>query len=826
MNEFLTWSRHMRVIATAGATVVAVTIAGAQAGDHAEIDKSTPPAHWKLPAAKMLSVEESLASFELPAGFRIELVAAEPLVQDPVAIYFDEAGRLWVIEWPGYNWPLRRMIPGVNPLELPKALVAVVEDSDRDGKMDRRTVFLESYDWPRGLQLVRGGALVLKMPYLVMAHDADSDGRAERETFLESALEVPTNPHGAPSNLFRSMDNWIYGGRFSYRLRQVDGAWRREPAVNPKAQWGISQDNYGRMVYSSNTDHLRGDLVPPHYFARNPNSTAVAGIEVRFPADQKTWPSAATPGTNRRGHLREEDGSLAVFTSNTAPTVYRGDQFPAEYVDNVFLGEVAGRFIRRSVRTEKDGEITARNAYELKEFSFSHDERFRPVYTANGPDGALYVADMHRGIIEGDIFMTSFLRNQVIARKLQEPFHGLGRVYRIVHTGRPAQTPPVLSRQDVAGWVERLAHANGFWRDTAQRVLVEMQNRQAVAAVRKLAREHSSELARLHALWTLEGLNALEPALIVHALGDRSPKIRVAALRLSEPMLTDRAVQAKVIALQTDPEVEVRRQLIFTLGEGKGAAFDDAMLATLRKDITRPVFLEAALTGLRGREFQFLQRVLRDAGFPTERKETQRLYELLAQAAVNGGNMADLEGLVGQVADSARPLLARQTILEAMIDQKKRVPQLPANFAKLETSREDAVRKRAGALKKVWTAPPAVVRDIAGEFLERGEKVYALCGACHGPEGRGQTNIAPPLDGSLVVSGSADDLLKSILLGRNLDRQNKAFPDMPSLAALPDEDIAAVASYVRAKWGLPGMRQIIPGRVKQLRTEVVIAPAR
>ncbi len=260
--------------------------------------------------------------------------------------------------------------------------------------------------------------------------------------------------------------------------------------------------------------------------------------------DNEVWPHAITPGVNRRAQLRD-DGRLRVFTANAAPTVYRGDQFPEEYRGNVFVGESAGRLIRRSVLTERDGIVTGRNAYAEREFLFSHDERFRPVFSATGPDGALYVADMYRGIIEGHIFLTTFLRNQIVDRGLQQPFHGMGRIYRIVHEGRPLGTPPSVAPGDVAGWVPVLAHANGHWRDMAQRMLVASKSQAVVPAVRALAMSHQDARVRLHGLWTLEGLGAADDDLVRARLADASPHVRIAALRIAETRLCRRRHAAR-----------------------------------------------------------------------------------------------------------------------------------------------------------------------------------------------------------------------------------------------------------------------------------------
>jgi putative membrane-bound dehydrogenase-like protein len=806
--------------------------ASAQVGDGSDLDRSVPPAHWKIPTAPVRTPEESLKLFDLPAGFRAEVVAAEPLVQDPIAMYFDERGRLWVLEWPSYNRLLRGVIPGLEKIDPPKSRVVILEDTDGDGRMDRRTIFMDGFDWPRGLQVMGDGALVLRLPEIVFGHDRDGDGEADQQEVLVGGLEVPANPHGAQSNLFRGMDNWIYGSKFPQRMRLSGGTWATQPNLSMRGQWGLSHDNYGRFVYASNGDHLRGDLVPGHYYTRNPNYSATAGVDVRYPADQTVWPHGATPGVNRRGQVRDENGTLQQFTANTAPAVYRGNQFPSEFVGNVFLGDVAGRLIRRSVLTEKDGIITAENAYPKREFLFSHDERFRPVFTANGPDGALYVTDMYRGIIEGHLFITSYLRQQIIARGLEQSFLGMGRIYRIVHAGRPRGAGPRLSRDQPAAWVEHLAHPNGFWRDAAQRIIVESGDRRLIPSVRRIALEHADELGRLHGLWTLEGLGGVDTELLTRSLVDRSPQIRMAALRLSEPFLAEPGIGAKVLTLVEDERIEVRRQLLFTLGEGKGAAFEQAMARLLHRDAAQPIMLEAALSGLRDREYTLIERLLSDRSWSEEQPGFARLFGALAHAVINSGRPDDLNRLLTQVADGAeRPLWSRVAILDGLAAAKQRgLARLPAALAAVENSASDPVRKRAATLSRAWSTPVPLAaapasrprRSAAG--FDKGQSLFAICSACHGAEGKGQPTIAPPLAGSLVVAGPAEDVIRSVINGRNQDRKNQAYPDMPPLGGLGDEDIAAVVSFVRAQWG--GQSQpVTAADVKRVRDAPAVAPA-
>jgi mono/diheme cytochrome c family protein len=258
---------------------------------------------------------------------------------------------------------------------------------------------------------------------------------------------------------------------------------------------------------------------------------------------------------------------------------------------------------------------------------------------------------------------------------------------------------------------------------------------------------------------------------------------------------------------------------VFTLGEGRGPKYLDALADLMQRDAGKPVFVEAALSGLRDREFTFATQLLEARSWRDERPGAGRLFSALAHAIANANK--DLERLLAEIADlKGRPAWIRIAILDGLAAaQKKGVTTMPDQFAALESSSDEVVRARVAALRKEWSAPvsaPRSARSLSGPVLERGKTVYAICGACHGPEGKGQVALAPPLEGSAAVSGAPDELIRGILNGRNLDRANKAFPDMPSFAALPDEDIAAVASYVRARWG-GATRVVSTEQVKRLR---------
>jgi mono/diheme cytochrome c family protein/glucose/arabinose dehydrogenase len=778
----------------------------AQVGDRSAIDTEPPPAHWQIPPAPVRTPEDSIERMELPAGFRMEVVAAEPLVQDPIAFAFDAGGRLWVLEWPSYNWDLHGVLPGLEPQPRPASRVVRLDDADGDGRMDRRTVFAE-LDWPRGIQPVNDGVLVFALPDVLFLRDKTGDGRADTSDVVIGGLPIPVNPHAAPSSPLLAMDNWIYALQVGERLRLRDGRREAVPAGRLAGQWGLSQDDYGRLFFSYNQDHLRGSLVPVHYAARNANYAATAGIDVRVGQDNDVWPHAITPGVNRRAQLRD-DGRLRVFTANAAPTVYRGTHFPEAFHGNVFVGESAGRLIRRVVLSEKDGVITGRNAYHEREFLFSHDERFRPVFTATGPDGALYVADMYRGIIEGNIFLTTFLRNQILDRGLHRPFHGMGRIYRIVHDGRPRDATLEIPR-DAAGWIARLAHPNGFWRDTAQRAIVGARDLSVVPALRAMATSHADARTRLQALWTIDGLERTDAALVLGLLRDPSAHVRAAALRAGEPLLRTRAVLRATLALTGDPEPLVRRQVMFSLGAARGPEVERAILRLLHRNVDDLMMVDAAMSGMEGRERQVLDVIAAGREWDVDSPARRALVAALATAIVNEGDIARIDAVLRRASDDGgQPLWRRMAILDgAMASRRPQLDPLPASLATLRASREPRVREKALEVVARFTRPsapatgndPARVPPAVGAALaEQGRSAYAVCAACHQSDGRGLPALAPSLAGAPTVIGPRDALIDIVLQGRDID---PAFPSMPPLAGLPDEQLAAILTYVRQAWG-------------------------
>jgi glucose/arabinose dehydrogenase/mono/diheme cytochrome c family protein len=599
-----------RLSAVLLAALALTPAARAQSGDKPGEQQIARVPREKIPPAPPLSPEQALRSFKLQPGFRIELVAAEPMVENPVVAQFDADGRLWVVEMTGFM-----PTPEAAGEDEPSGRISILDDTDGDGRMDAKSVFLDRLVLPRALLLVPGGALVCEPPRLWFYPVRDGkpgERTLVSEDFAKQAdpkLGAKKNPEHAGNSLTWGMDNWIYSLYHTNRYRPEGGRWRGEPTPN-RAQWGLAQDDFGRLFYTANSDHLRGDLVPTHYTASRPPGQKFPGVNVAIARDQTVWPIRVNPGVNRgyqEGTLRE-DGRLAKFTAACGTAIYRGDLFPEAFRGNAFVCEPSGNFIRRSALSEKDGVITATNACGQGEFLASTDELFRPVNVLAGPDGALYVLDMYQGIIQHRFYLTSYLRAQAEERGLHKVIDR-GRIWRVVPEGAARRPRPALSTAPSAELVRHLGHADGWWRDTAQRLLVGRADRAIAPELEKAAVESDNPLARLHALWTLEGLGALSPKVVARALDDAHPKVRAAAVRLSEAFLAARepnaetaALRAKVLKLALRAPADVQLQLALTLGLFAKEDAARTALATLAKNATAPLARDAASAGLGGGE--------------------------------------------------------------------------------------------------------------------------------------------------------------------------------------------------------------------------------
>ena len=817
----------------------------AQNGDKpGETQREVVPAD-RIPPAPVLSPADQLRTFRLPPGFSAEVVASEPLVHSPVAVEFDPQGRLWVVEMNGYMPDQEARGEG-----NPTGSIAILSDTDGDGRMDTRTVFADQLVMPRALHLTHGGALVAEPPKLWWMKDTNSDGKADEKILVASdyatqndpALGLKSNPEHASNGLLRNLDNWIYSANHTVRFRNTSGtppAWIREDTVT-RGQWGISHDDVGRLFYNSNSDQIRGDLLPAQYLSRNPNLKSPQGVNAQLAKSQQVWSARVNPGVNRgyQPNTLNAEGRLAQFTAACGPLVYRGDQFPEEFRGDVFLCEPSANLIRRNKLREQDGVLTATNAYEADEFLTSTDERFRPVNLQNGPDGALYVVDMARGLIQHRIYLTSYLRKQIESRGLQAPTD-LGRIYRIVHSAKlPDRKARLTEKPSTRDLMIRLSSANGFWRDTAQRLLVENPTTESAEALQQLVsqRDSAAPLIRLQALWTLEGQGRVGLESLLSALDDPDARVRSAAFRITDGLPPGPVREAAVERMiQRAPSVrgEAQIALLCSLGNVGTPAADAAMRFLLMTGPSTALRQDAAISGLKGRELAFLMQLLGDAQCGPEKREHAPLVAKLARCVGVSGRPVDIVAALNLTAKLKESDWQLQALLDgfaALVPvaspgapaPKIRQTGLPAEPEALAALRRSTQSEIAGRVQKIdqlyfWPGKAASADTLAAANVqslpaaakasfERGRELYAtICGACHQPHGNGQEGLAPPLVDSEWVLGSEQRLIRVVLHGLRDAITVKGVRyelNMPALAeALDDAQIADSLTYIRREWG-------------------------
>jgi mono/diheme cytochrome c family protein/glucose/arabinose dehydrogenase len=798
--------------------------------DKAGMVQKPPPAEWVRPAPQ-LSPEDSLKTFTLPPGFRIELVAAEPLIHEPVALDFDPEGRLWVIE-------MRSYMPDVDGKgeDVPRNDVVILEDTNGDGRMDKRTVYMEGLGLARAVKVLRNGVLIGDPPNLWFTRDTDGDGKMDEKKAIATDFSVrERNPEEGANALIWGLDNWLEGSSYGRRLRFREGNWISTP-VTVRGQWGQSMDDYGRLFTNSNEDYLRADLIPNYYTARNPNLAltsrsrrAATGVNYQVDADETVWPIRPTPGVNRgywESRLRA-DGSLQKFDAACGPCIYRGDNFPAEFQGNYFNGEPAGHVVRRSVLTDKDGVLSARNAYERTEFLRSTDERFRPVNVYTAPDGTLYVVDLHRGILQHRQYMTSYLRRQILERGLDKGL-GDGRIYRIVHEAKKPGPAPALSRASTTKLVETLSHPNGWWRDTAQRLLVEGGDKSAAPKLREMVLSGETDVpVRLKALWTLEGLGAIEPEMIARVMEDGSPKMRLNALRLSEPFLAAKhpALTEQALRHATDSSPEVRRQLMLSLGEAPLSVRTAPLAGMLREAVDEPFVISSVLSGLAGNELAFFEHLLAAREWSELRPGLADVLQSVVGAIVYGGKSEPLNRLLQIAQGDSAAKWQRLAILNGLRASSLRtVDAMPAALDRAAKSSEKEVASAAAELKErlVWPgkfgseAPPLTAAEK--QLFEKGREAFTtICAACHQPDGRGREGVAASLVDSPWVLGPDQYLARIVLKGKT----GKTNVTMPPLEMLGNDTLASALTYIRRSWG-HNAAPVSPATISSWREAIIL----
>jgi len=787
--------------------------------------------------APVYAPEEASQTFVFAEDVEIQLVASEPMVEDPVFITFDEMGRLWVVEMRGY-------MPNVDQEgeDQPVGRIKVLLDMDEDGEMDSSVVFLDSLVLPRSVAIVEGGALVAEQIPLWYAEDLDGDLVADRKTLIDSTYGGKGMPEHSPNALWRGLDNWYYNAKSKTRYLRVGNEWKQEK-TEFRGQWGMSHDDLGRLYYNYNWSQLHADLVPPNYLSRNQNHHPTAGIDHGLTIDRRIYPIRPNPAVNR-GYIDgalDENGKLLEFTAACAPFVYRGAALP-QFKGDVFVAEPAGNLIKRNVVDDKSAILSAVQAYADQEFMASTDERFRPVHFASGPDGCLYFADMYRGLIEHGPYMTPYLREQTLARGLDLPIH-LGRIWRIQPKGFTPSKSLIGASTTAEQLVNLLDHEDGWYRDVAQRLLVERADSNAFALLQSKYEHATTELGKIHALYTMQGLGLITPEIALQGLEDPHDEVKIVALRLLEPFITkDSELEAEVLKFIVRQKKDERIQLQIALSS---YMLQPRLRLPVLLDIlvdfgAIDVFRDAIMSSLQDQELPFLLSFYDSSNENVP--SNQILIESLATAIGKSKNPDQILLLLNLI-DHHRDSLSTHeksilTGLSLVPGSKSGVVMLTDIPPILSTERifDKAMQARINKIKMLlaWPgySPESLESSDQYVLTEEEQALFALgrqhyttsCSGCHGPEGEGLNRFAPPLRESEWVLGDESRLALLVLHGIEgpIEVNGKTYgapdilPVMPSHSTLDDRMIASILTYIRCEWG-HNARPVQAGTVGKLR---------
>ncbi|MGF6849473.1 mono/diheme cytochrome c family protein/glucose/arabinose dehydrogenase [Chitinophaga sp. W3I9] len=532
---------HYRLITTLSLALFACG-QGNQQNNGNKHEKDSIAMREQFAASPVLDGKTAIQHMQFDEGLEVQLVAAEPMVVAPVAMTFDERGRMWVVEMTGF-------MPDTAGTgeDKPDGKIVILEDTNRDGVMDKRTVFLDSLVLPRAICLIENGVLVATPPQLwFIENNGDKPGK---RTLVDDQYAAGGNVEHQPNGLLRAMDNWIYNAKSDRRYRKAGDKWLKEP-THFRGQWGITQDNYGRLYYNNNSENLLGDYFPPGLGGTNLQQNNAAGFDQKIVPDNRTYPAHPTPGVNRGYQKGSLDDSLRLvkFTAACGPVIYRGTLLPSTYAGNAFVAEPSANLIKRNILSDSSYVVKGVQAYQRKEFLASTDERFRPVDLRTGPDGALYIADMYRGILQHKTYLTDYLKNEIKMRNLTLPLN-CGRIYRIIPAGSKPQ--PVTFELTPAFLGKMLGNENGVLRDKAQQLIIDQHLTAMAPELRTMLKDAAHPLTQIHALWTLEGLHSLTGDDISSIWQQADPALKMQALAALPSVLNSSNIKATVTALDS-----------------------------------------------------------------------------------------------------------------------------------------------------------------------------------------------------------------------------------------------------------------------------------
>jgi len=672
------------------------------AASHASGDE--PDYSAELPRVPATEPDQALGTFAVIPPFHMELVAAEPIIADPVAMAFDENGRLFVAEMRDYSEQDHDSL----------GVIRLLVDRDDDGVFDDSTVFAKELSWPTAVTCWDGGVFVGAPPHLFYLKDTDGDGVADLRKTVYTGFGRG-NVQGMMNSLRWGLDHRIHGaGSTAGGSILFTGDPESKPvtlgrhdfAFDPRtfefdvttasAQHGMCFDDWGHKFVCSNSDHIQQVMYDDDLIARNPYLKA-RGAAVSIAEDGPQGPvfrtSPVEPWRIVRTRLRvqglasgpiEFGGKVSgYFSSATGVTIYRGDAWPADWLGCAIIGDVGSNLIHRKRLQTGKLPFVARRVDQNVDFVTSTDTWFRPVQFENGPDGALYLADFYRETIEHPASLPESIKKHLDLTSGRDR----GRIYRIVPDGFQHRKAPRLGDATTAELVGSLAHPNAWHHETAARLLYERQDKTAVPLLNEMASRFeandaeaagggSLSRARVQALWTLDGLNALSDEILADAMRNSSARVRENAIKLARPRLAGSAgLRQTLFGLARTADPWVRYEVAFALGEivhAKDVPQQDRQLAIDELAVLALGYLGyvdwipmAALSSLSGHEADVMA-TYRDTNSPTP---VWREFAAIVARRAKPDEVARVADRLEDVPDSA---MARAT-LDAWFAEPNRV---------------------------------------------------------------------------------------------------------------------------------------------------------
>jgi putative membrane-bound dehydrogenase-like protein len=514
---------------------------------------------------------EALRTFKLRPGFTIERMAAEPLVMDPIAFAWGPDGKFWVVEMGDY--PL-----GTDGKGSFGGRVKFLTRKRGDGPYDTATIFLDKLGYPSGVTPYGNGVIITCAPDIFYAEDTDGDGKADKKEILFTGF-VEGNQQHRVNGLVFGLDGWYHGANgdsggvikslktgktFSisgrdFRLKPDDG--RFDPQSG-QTQFGRSCDDWGNWFGNNNSNPMFHFALDDFYLRRNPYLVPPSPrVQVSIaPGAAPVYPASKTPPRfndfNRLNH----------FTSACSAIVYRDELFGKEFTNNTFVSEPVHNLVHREILSAKGVTFTSKRAddEQSSEFLASTDNWFRPTMIQTGPDGALWIADMYRHVIEHPQWIPKDWQAKLDLRA----GHDMGRIYRVYPKDVKPRPLAPLHELRTLELIYLLESPNGWTRDMAHQILLHRNDPATLNGISLLMEHSRTPVARAHALSLGRDLFHVGPWYLLRGMKDSHPGVRRWAVKLSEPLLRgDKEVLARVLALAGDNDAMVRMQVAYSLGQ-------------------------------------------------------------------------------------------------------------------------------------------------------------------------------------------------------------------------------------------------------------------